>query len=106
MSNKLDDLEEEVLDELLPYLTEELQKSARASGWPLDVAAGLSVESANHDIEITYPGRLESQIQELEYGNGIMPPRAVLRPFIGRFSPKATEKMADTTLWMFMEGEL
>ena len=106
MANKVDDLEQEVLEKLLPYLTEELQKMAKSSGWPSAIAASLAVEEQNHDISITYPEQVEDEIQKLEYGDGIMPPRSVLRPFIYRFSPKATEKIADTTLQMFMEGEL
>ena len=106
MANKVDELEQEVLEKLLPYLTQELQKMAKSSGWPSDISSSLSVEEENHDIAVTYPEQSEDAIQKLEYGDGIMPPRAVIRPFISRFSPKATEQIADTTLYMFMEGEI
>jgi hypothetical protein len=106
VTDRVDVLEKEVLNELIPYLTKELQKFASASGWPSNVVSQLSIQNDGYDLVIAYPDHLEQKIEELEYGTQSMPPRSVIRPFTNRYSREAYNRLSDIALFMFMEGEI
>ena len=82
--SKLPYLSDSDTQALLGDLTFELRDLARNSGWPERIINFLSVIAQNGDITISYPDKLASEIDYLEFGDLNDLPNAVLRPFGSR----------------------
>lgn len=88
-------------------LTVELRDLAVAAGWPTDVAGSLSVVLVNGSLNIDYPESMDSQIQDLEYGNASTPPKTVLRKFMYRTENIASKILGGEVLDnLIMEAEV
>jgi len=82
--NKLPYLSDSDTQALLGDLTFELRDLARNSGWPERIINFLSVIAQDGNITISYPDKLASEIDYLEFGDLNDLPNAVLRPFVAR----------------------
>jgi len=82
--NKLPYLSDSDTQSLLSDLTFELRNLARNSGWPERIVNFLSVIAQNGNVTISYPDKLASEIDYLEFGDLNDLPNAVLRPFVAR----------------------
>jgi hypothetical protein len=88
-------------------LTLELRDLAVEAGWPLNVAASLSVALINGNLNIDYPEELDNQIQDLEYGSSNTPPKSVLRKFMYRTESITSQILGGEVLDnLIMEAEV
>lgn len=65
-------------------LTRGLRSTAVRSGWPDEVAQGLSVVVKDGQFHIHYPETLASQVEVLEHGDQETPANPVLRRYGAR----------------------
>lgn len=67
-----------------PELIKLLQTTARAAGWPENITQSLRIEIKSGNLCVTWPRKLASQVNDLEYGTPGHLPNPAIRPFINR----------------------
>jgi hypothetical protein len=86
-------------------LTPELKAAAKQAGWPKEIVDVLSVQFDGKDIYVDYPPKLESQIDNLTYGNGPTSPNPVILPFRARSSETVKSVLANRVVSNLFELE-
>jgi hypothetical protein len=52
------------------------------SGWPVEVASGVSIRNTGGTYTAYYPSRLARAVNDLEYGTETTPPNPAIRNFL------------------------
>ena len=94
MSDPLTSAIEKKLKGLLPSLTSDLKKQAKAAGWPKKIASSLSVTIDSGNLCIAYPQKLAKEVEDLEYGKVGGFANAVLRKFTAAAQPMVEDAVA------------
>jgi hypothetical protein len=72
------------LTSIAPQLTKQLRVAAKTAGWPEKIIKSISISTNNGQIAVMYPEKLKSDVEDLEYGNGDVPPAPVIRTFVDK----------------------
>lgn len=78
-------------------ISSSVQELAANSGWPEGIVNQLSVIVKEGQLIVNYPASISKEIQDLEYGTEVHPPKPVLRKF---------EYMLPDLLQPYLEKEL
>lgn len=68
------------------YMTGQIRKEAKASGWPRHVAANMGVVYENKSFQVHVHDRHFEEAQTLEYGTETQRPTAAIRRSVNRTS--------------------
>lgn len=94
------------LSAIASELTADLQEDAKKAGWPDEIVSKLSVSITEDGIGVSYPEKLEKQIEDLEYGNSGTPPKPVLRLFDDKHSETIASAISEGLIDELFESDV
>lgn len=80
------------------YLSREVRRHARDSGWPRHLSESLGVEHSGGHLRVSVPDHLADEVMDLEYGTPSTPPSGAMRQFLNRSSRAADDMVHHESL--------
>lgn len=81
-------------ERIVQKFTGTLRNMAYDAGWPEEIVSSMSLVYDGSAVQISYPERYTSVVNDLEFGKEGQPPNSVIRSFMLRYQNKASEELA------------